>query len=99
MKDGERFFLCGEWITYRTPELLDSAKLDDKPNTIINIGDPITILISGEPTDGIVEEIYKYPQHENPLIKVRLTSTRYTTVSILSIEYRGYGKNGFYEKL
>lgn len=95
MKDGDRFFLNDEVLTYREPELLESVRLNAKTTKTIKIGDPVTILISGKPTCGTVEEIRKASVES--VIKVRLTPTRYTLVNTIHMEYRNYNEKGFFE--
>ena len=95
MENGERYLLCGSVFTYKEPELLDFVRLNAKTKNIIRIGDEVTVRISGRQTPGIIEEIHKAAV--DSIIMVRISSTRYTLINTIHMEYRNYGKKGFYE--
>ena len=99
MEEGERFKLFdGRWYTYHEPEEMESLKLCNS-DKIIKKSDTVTVFLSGKPTVGKVIKVYRQ-QFENRIahmVKVCVTATSYVGIPIEHIEYRNYGKRGYYE--
>jgi|GEM_PF-4625875 len=97
MKEGERFLLFDRWYTYHKPEELDSLKVDNKT---IKKGDTVTVTLSEKTVVGEVEKVFKLQVERDRiayLVRVCTSATSYIDISIDRIEYRNWGKKGFYE--
>ena len=100
MNEGEKFSLFpGVWYTYHVPEELESLELSDRKK-VIKKGDFVTVYLEDNSIIGEVSKVYKQ-QLENRagyFVRVHITPTRYTDLPIEQIEYRNYGKRGYYER-
>jgi len=97
MKEGERFFLFDRWYTYHKSEELDSLKVGNKT---IKKGDTVTVTLSEKTVVGEVEKVFKLQVERDRiayLVRVCTSATSYIDISIDRIEYRNWGKKGFYE--